>query len=172
MQEQKADINEKIRDLYDRKDEAREKFLNMHEHNKQKEIKISATEARLEQLRQDYEPYKAQEDMNLFFGIPQAKRILADSAVMQGYRADDRRYQTAIQWGIHILYRQTPFARTQPRFQCKGCQTAIIQRAGQSGQVSSFPQRAKYPRLFQTEISATQTGRKTIYQTCCKARTK
>ena len=69
LQEQKTEINEKIRDLYDRKDEAREKFLNMHEYNKQKENEISETESRLEQLKQDYEPYKAQEDMNLFFGV-------------------------------------------------------------------------------------------------------
>lgn len=69
LQEQKTEINEKIRDLYDRKDEAREKFLNMHEYNKQKENEISVTESRLAQLKQDYEPYKAQEDMDLFFGV-------------------------------------------------------------------------------------------------------
>lgn len=69
LQEEKAEINEKIRDLYDRKDKAREKFLNMHEYNKQKETEISETESRLAQLKQDYEPYKAQEDMDLFFGV-------------------------------------------------------------------------------------------------------
>lgn len=69
LQEQKTEINEKIRDLYDRKDEAREKFLNMHEYNRQKESEISETESRLAQLKQDYEPYKAQEDINLFFGV-------------------------------------------------------------------------------------------------------
>lgn len=69
LQEQKTEINEKIRDLYDRKDEAREKFLNMHEFNKQKESEISETESRLEQLKQDYEPYKAQEDLNLLLGL-------------------------------------------------------------------------------------------------------
>jgi hypothetical protein len=69
LQEEKTEINEKIRNLYDRKDEAREKFLNMHEYNKQKESEISVTESRLAQLKQEYEPYKAQEDMNLFFGV-------------------------------------------------------------------------------------------------------
>ena len=69
LQEEKAEINKKIRDLYDRKDEAREKFLNMHKYNKQKENEISETESRLEQLKKDYEPYKAQEDMDLFFGV-------------------------------------------------------------------------------------------------------
>jgi uncharacterized coiled-coil DUF342 family protein len=69
LQEEKTEINEKIRDLYDRKDEAREKVLNMHEYNKQKESEISETESRLEQLKLDYESYKAQEDMDLFFGV-------------------------------------------------------------------------------------------------------
>lgn len=69
LQEEKTEINEKIRDLYDRKDEAREKFLNMHEYNKQKENEISETESRLAQLKQDYEPYKAQDDLNLLLGL-------------------------------------------------------------------------------------------------------
>lgn len=59
----------KLWDLYDRKDEAREKFLNMHEYNKLKESKISMKESRLEQLKKDYEPYKAQEDLNLLIGL-------------------------------------------------------------------------------------------------------
>lgn len=69
LREDKTEINEKIQDLYDRKEEAREKFLNMHEYNKQKESEISETESRLTQLKQDYGPYKAQEDMDLFFGV-------------------------------------------------------------------------------------------------------
>lgn len=59
---------------------------------------------------------------------------------------------------------KTTFARTRPGFQRTGCQTAIIQRAGQPKQVSSFPQRAKYPRLVQTEISGTKASYKTPYQ--------
>lgn len=69
LQEQKQEVNEKIRDLYDRKDEARDKFLNMHEYNKQKESEISEIEKRLEQLKQDYEPYKGQDDLNLLLAI-------------------------------------------------------------------------------------------------------
>ncbi|GAE86145.1 MobV family relaxase [Bacteroides reticulotermitis] len=69
LEEERQEVYEKVRDMYDRKDEAREKFLNMHEYNKQKETEISVTESRLEQLRQDYEPYRAQEDMDLFFGV-------------------------------------------------------------------------------------------------------
>ncbi len=55
--------------MYDRKDEAREKFLNLHEFTQRKEQEISAAEIRLEQLKQDYEPYKAQEDINLLLEV-------------------------------------------------------------------------------------------------------
>jgi hypothetical protein len=65
LEERKQEVNDKIRDLYDRKDEVREKFLDMHERNKQKEGEITEKEQRLEQLKQDYEPYSAQDDLNL-----------------------------------------------------------------------------------------------------------
>jgi hypothetical protein len=65
LEERKQEVNDKIRDLYDRKDEVREKFLDMYERNKQKETEIAKTEARLEQLKLDYEPYSAQDDLNL-----------------------------------------------------------------------------------------------------------
>lgn len=68
-EEQKQEVNSDIRDLYDRKDEAREKFLNMHEYTKKKETEISNLETRIEQLQHDYEPYKAQDDINLLFAI-------------------------------------------------------------------------------------------------------
>ena len=69
LEEQKQEVNYKIRDLYDRKDEAQEKFWAKHEYNKQKENEISEKEARLEQLRQDYEPYRAQDDLNLLMDV-------------------------------------------------------------------------------------------------------
>lgn len=69
LQEEKAEINEKIRDLYDRKDEAREKFLNMDEYARRKEKEIAVIESSLQQLKQDYEPYKAQEDIDLLLSI-------------------------------------------------------------------------------------------------------
>lgn len=69
LEKEKQEVYEKVRDMYDRKDEAREKFLNMHEYTQQKEQEIVATETRLEQLKQKYEPYKAQEDLNLLFGV-------------------------------------------------------------------------------------------------------
>ena len=69
LQEEKQEVYEKVRDMYDRKDEAREKFLNMHEYTQQKEMEISDLETRIEQLKQDYEPYKAQGDINLLFSV-------------------------------------------------------------------------------------------------------
>jgi chromosome segregation ATPase len=65
LEERKQEVNDKIRNMYDHRDEAREQFLDMHERNKQKETEIVKTEARLEQLQRDYEPYRAQDDLNL-----------------------------------------------------------------------------------------------------------
>lgn len=62
LQEEKQEVYEKVRNLYDRKDEAREKFLNMHDYAQNKEKEITDIESRLEQLKQDYEPYKTQEE--------------------------------------------------------------------------------------------------------------
>lgn len=64
LKEEQQEVYDKTRDLYDRKDEAREKFLNMHEYTQQKKEEISNLETRIEQLKQDYEPYKAQEELN------------------------------------------------------------------------------------------------------------
>jgi len=69
LQEEKQEVYEKVRDMYDRKDEAREKFLNMHEYTQQKEMEISDLETCIEQLKQDYEPYRAQDDINLLFDV-------------------------------------------------------------------------------------------------------
>jgi hypothetical protein len=69
LEEQKQEVNYKIRDLYDRKDEAQEKFWAMDEYNKQKATEIVETEERLGQLRRDYEPYRAQDDLNLLMDV-------------------------------------------------------------------------------------------------------
>lgn len=69
LRERKHEVYDGMRGLYDRKDEAREKFLDMHNYTQQKEQEISVLESRLEQLKQDYEPYRAQDDINLLVGI-------------------------------------------------------------------------------------------------------
>jgi len=69
LQERKEEVYDSMRDLYDRKDEAREKFLDMDNYVRQKEKELAETETRLQQLKQEYEPYKAQDDINLLVSI-------------------------------------------------------------------------------------------------------
>jgi hypothetical protein len=47
------------------KDEARDKFLAMDEYVRRKNNELSIIEAKLQKAKQDYEPYKAQEELNL-----------------------------------------------------------------------------------------------------------
>jgi len=67
MKEEQQEIYDKTRDLYDRKDEAREKFLSMHEYVQKKEKDISRIEAHIGKLKQDYEPLKTQEELNTIY---------------------------------------------------------------------------------------------------------
>ena len=64
LEERKQEVNDNVRDLYDRKDEARDKFINMNQYLKQQEEKLTALEAKLQIAEQQYEPYKAQEELN------------------------------------------------------------------------------------------------------------
>jgi len=65
LQEQNEEVYAKVRDMYDRKDEAREKFLEIDEHIKIKDKELAAIENKLTTAKQDYEPYKAQDELNL-----------------------------------------------------------------------------------------------------------
>ena len=69
LQERKDEVYHSVRDLYDRKDEAREKFLDMDDYVRRKEKERADLEKRLQQLKQDYEPYKAQEKLNLLLDV-------------------------------------------------------------------------------------------------------
>lgn len=85
LQEQKQEVYHSVRDLYDRKDEAREKFLDMHDYARNKEKEITDMESRLNQLKQDCEPYKAQEDINLLFSVfPQLNERLRIAQLCKG----------------------------------------------------------------------------------------
>ncbi|MDR1679022.1 MAG: plasmid recombination protein [Prevotellaceae bacterium] len=64
LQEEKADVYESVREMYDQKDEAQGKFLNMHEHLQQKTKELNVIESKLQKAKLDYEPYKAQEELN------------------------------------------------------------------------------------------------------------
>jgi hypothetical protein len=65
LEHERVEVYQKVRDLYDRKDEVRDKFLTMDEHVKQKGRELSVIETKLNKARQDYELYKAQEELNL-----------------------------------------------------------------------------------------------------------
>ena len=65
LQEQNKEVCEKVRDMYDRKDEAREKFLTIDKYIKQKDNELVNIETKLQKAHQNYEPYKAQEELNL-----------------------------------------------------------------------------------------------------------
>ncbi|MCD8061298.1 MAG: hypothetical protein LUE13_03000 [Akkermansiaceae bacterium] len=73
--------------MQNRKDELREKFLNMHEYTQQKEEEISDLENRIAQLKHDYVPYKAQDDINLLFEIfPNLSERLLIAKLCKGVR--------------------------------------------------------------------------------------
>ena len=55
--------------MYDRKDEVRNKFLDMGKHVHQKKQELLAIETKLQKAKQDYEPYKAQEELNLIYEL-------------------------------------------------------------------------------------------------------
>jgi hypothetical protein len=55
--------------LYDRKDEARDKFLNMDRHVRDKQEELATVETKLQRAKQEYEPYQAQEELNLIHNL-------------------------------------------------------------------------------------------------------
>jgi len=89
---EQQEVYEKVRDLYDRKDEAREKFLNMDKYLHQKEQEVAVVESKLQKVKQDYEPYKAQEELNLihkFFPIMKEQLRIADLCQKIGLAFED-----------------------------------------------------------------------------------
>jgi hypothetical protein len=81
IQEQKQEqqeVYEKVRDLYDRKDEAREKFIDIDKHVRDKKEELATVEAKLQKAKQDYEPYRAQEELTLIHELfPMMKEQLS-----------------------------------------------------------------------------------------------
>lgn len=69
LEGQKQEVYNKVRDMYDQKDEVQGKYLSMHEHAQKKEQEISNLETHINQLKQDYEPYKAQDDLNVLYEV-------------------------------------------------------------------------------------------------------
>jgi len=69
QEHERQDVYDKTRDLYDRKDEARDKFLNMDRHVRDKQEELATIETKLQRAKQEYEPYKAQEELNLIHNL-------------------------------------------------------------------------------------------------------
>jgi hypothetical protein len=65
LTKQKQEVYGKVRDMYDQKDEAQKKFLAMNEYIRQKNKELATIETKLVKAKQDYELYKAQEELNL-----------------------------------------------------------------------------------------------------------
>lgn len=69
LESQKEVVSEKISDMYDRRDEAKEKFLTMDQYVQRREKDITEVESRLEQLRKEVELYKAQDQLNVIHNL-------------------------------------------------------------------------------------------------------
>lgn len=84
LTEQRQEVYGKVRDMYDKKDEAQEKFLAMDKHICEKEKELAAIETKLQKTKQDYEPYKAQEELNLIHELfPMMKENLRIAKLCQ-----------------------------------------------------------------------------------------
>ncbi|GHV49009.1 hypothetical protein FACS1894181_06500 [Bacteroidia bacterium] len=69
MTEQKQEVYGKVCDMYDQKDEAQEKFLAMDKHIREKEEELAAIEPKPQKAKQNYEPYRAQDELNLIHDL-------------------------------------------------------------------------------------------------------
>ena len=69
LQEERTEVYEKVRYMYDRKDEAQEKFLDIDKHIKAKKEELSTIETKLQKAQRGYEPYRAQEELNLIHDL-------------------------------------------------------------------------------------------------------
>ncbi|MDH6309011.1 hypothetical protein M2451_001531 [Dysgonomonas sp. PFB1-18] len=58
------DAHKKVYDMYEHRDRAKDEFLSIDEQIRLKERDKALLESKLEQLKQDYEPYKAQDELN------------------------------------------------------------------------------------------------------------
>lgn len=58
------DVEKKIHDMYELRDEAKDKFLTMDQYVRQREKDLSVIESKLQAAQKNYEPYKAQEELD------------------------------------------------------------------------------------------------------------
>lgn len=58
------DVQQKIYDMYEHRDEAKEKFLTMDKYIQQREKELKNIESKLQTAQKSYEPYKTQEELD------------------------------------------------------------------------------------------------------------
>jgi hypothetical protein len=79
---QEKEAYEQMQDVYELRDEARDKYLKMDEFVRSKQAEVTATEERLQQIKQEYEPYKAQVELNLIHELmPEVKEKLRIASI-------------------------------------------------------------------------------------------
>jgi hypothetical protein len=84
LQEQKEATRKEVRHVYDMKDEARNKFLTMDEYVRRKDDELTVIETKLQKAKQEYDPYKAQEELNLIHELfPMMKEQVRIAALCQ-----------------------------------------------------------------------------------------
>ncbi|KAA6327781.1 hypothetical protein EZS27_023260 [termite gut metagenome] len=84
LQEQKEATREEVRHVYGMKDEARDKYLAMDEYVRRKDNELISIETKLQKAKQEYEPYRAQEELNLIHDLfPMMKEQLRIAALCQ-----------------------------------------------------------------------------------------
>jgi ribosomal protein S4 len=91
QEHKRQEVYNKTRDLYDQKDEARDKFLNMNWHVRDKQEELATVEIRLQQAKQEYESYQAQEELNLIhnlFPMMEEQLRIADLCTKMGLAFD------------------------------------------------------------------------------------
>ncbi len=97
LKQEQEEVRGMTWDLYDRKDEAREKFLAMNDHVEQKKAELSAVESQLKEAKNDLDPDSIRRDFELacelFPSLKEAVRV-AKQCIGFGFSKDDARELT------------------------------------------------------------------------------
>ena len=97
LKQEQEEVRGMTWDLYDRKDEAREKFLAMNDHLEHKKTELSVVESQLKEVKNDLDPNSIRSDFELacelFPSLKEAVRV-AKQCIGLGFSKDDTRELT------------------------------------------------------------------------------
>jgi hypothetical protein len=131
LQEQKEATKEEVRHVYDMKDEARDKFLAMDAYVRRKDNELNIIEIKLQKAKQEYEPYKMQEELNQIHELfPMMKEQLRIANLCQkiGFTIDAvKQLLRGITISIHSGKLYSP--EHDQRFEVKDAQVKIEQES-------------------------------------------